>query len=74
MRALFSQVVPDEIMENISDQIQQVQTIPKRLDQYSEREIEEFPKLFDWSVNGVESLFCFLRVMLLLVILLRVPC
>ena len=46
-----SQVVPDEIMENVSDQIQQVMAVPRRLDQYSQQEIEEFPKMFDWSVN-----------------------
>jgi hypothetical protein len=41
-------------MENVCDQIQQVQEIPKRLDEYSEKEIEEFPKLFDWYVDGLD--------------------
>ncbi|KAK7502199.1 hypothetical protein BaRGS_00006563 [Batillaria attramentaria] len=44
--------VPDEIMENISDQIRQVQEIPKRLDEYTEEEIQEFPKLFDCCWYG----------------------
>lgn len=42
------QKVPEEIMENISDQIRQVQEMPKRLDEFNEEEIEKFPKLFDW--------------------------
>nr|KAG5710350.1 hypothetical protein BaRGS_009066 [Batillaria attramentaria] len=47
--------VPDEIMENISDQIRQVQEIPKRLDEYTEEEIQEFPKLFDWPEDHVKD-------------------
>ncbi|KAL8598667.1 hypothetical protein ACOMHN_013550 [Nucella lapillus] len=47
--------VPEEVMANVSDQIRQVQAIPKRLDQYTEEEIEQFPKLFDWPENYVKD-------------------
>ncbi|KAK3592128.1 hypothetical protein CHS0354_019410 [Potamilus streckersoni] len=45
--------VPTEILTNISDQIQQVQPVPKRLDEYTQEEIESFPKLFDWPEDFV---------------------
>lgn len=44
----LEQKIPDEILENVSDQIRQVQPVAKRLDQYSEEEVTEFPKFFDW--------------------------
>ncbi|XP_025109264.1 39S ribosomal protein L13, mitochondrial-like isoform X2 [Pomacea canaliculata] len=47
--------IPDEIQENLSDQIIQVQEVPKRLDEYSEKEITEFPKLFDWPADYVKD-------------------
>ncbi|CAC5399130.1 RP-L13 [Mytilus coruscus] len=40
--------VPDEIMANISDQIQQIQIVPKRLEDYSQLEKENFPQIFEW--------------------------
>ena len=35
-------------MENISDQIRQIQIVPRRYDEYTSEEIESFPTLFDW--------------------------
>lgn len=40
--------VPDHIMCNVSDQIRQLRPVPKRLDQFSEEEIKNFPKIFDY--------------------------
>ncbi|XP_064625872.1 large ribosomal subunit protein uL13m-like [Lineus longissimus] len=40
--------VPPEIMKNVSDQIKQIMPVPKRLDEYSQEEVDKFPKLFDW--------------------------
>jgi hypothetical protein len=42
--------VPDEIMANISDQIQQIQIVPKRLEDFSQVERDNFPSIFDWYV------------------------
>ncbi|KAK7100651.1 hypothetical protein V1264_023567 [Littorina saxatilis] len=47
--------IPDEILENVSDQIRQVQPVAKRLDQYSEEEVTEFPKFFDWPEDFVKD-------------------
>lgn len=40
--------VPSHLMKNVTNQISQCRPIPKNLDAYSEREIEEFPKLLDY--------------------------
>ncbi|XP_064607177.1 LOW QUALITY PROTEIN: large ribosomal subunit protein uL13m-like [Liolophura sinensis] len=40
--------IPDDVLKNVSDQIRQVQIIPKRLGEFTEQEIKDFPKLFDW--------------------------
>ena len=40
--------VPTEIANNISSQIQPPDRIPKGLDEYSEQEIKDFPKLWDY--------------------------
>ena len=45
---LSKQEVPPEIMGNVCDQIQQIQKVPKRLDEYTAEEIQAFPRLFDW--------------------------
>lgn len=37
-------------MANISDQIQQIQIIPKTLEQYSQEERDNFPNIFEWYV------------------------
>ena len=56
--------VPTEIANNISSQIQPPDRIPKGLDEYSEQEIKDFPKLWDypkdyrpvWNKNNVYML------------------
>eukprot|EP00095_Tigriopus_kingsejongensis_P002404 snap_masked-scaffold934_size79169-processed-gene-0.11 protein:Tk02404 transcript:snap_masked-scaffold934_size79169-processed-gene-0.11-mRNA-1 annotation:"39s ribosomal protein mitochondrial" len=41
-------VVPPEILRNVSAQIPQVRTVPKRLQEFSSQEVEEYPKLWDY--------------------------
>lgn len=45
--------VPEHIIKNVSDQIRQIQPVPKRLDEYTEEEVCEYPKLFDWPETHV---------------------
>ena len=45
--------VPDHIMANISDQIPRLRTLPKTIDDYSQEEIQKFPKLFDYPKDYV---------------------
>ncbi|CAH8483936.1 unnamed protein product [Dicrocoelium dendriticum] len=42
------ETIPKDILGNLSGVIPRVMPIPKRLSEYTERELEEFPKLFDW--------------------------
>lgn len=37
-------------MENVTDVIRQIQVVPKTLEDYTEEELKEFPKIFDWYV------------------------
>ncbi|KAA0188283.1 putative 50s ribosomal protein L13 [Fasciolopsis buskii] len=41
-------MVPKELIKNVSGVIRQVMPVPRRLDDYTEAELAEFPKLFDW--------------------------
>ncbi|THD26148.1 putative 50s ribosomal protein L13 [Fasciola hepatica] len=45
------ETVPKELISNISGVIRQVMPVPKRLDEYTQAELNEFPKLFDWPQN-----------------------
>ncbi|CAL8135423.1 unnamed protein product [Orchesella dallaii] len=45
--------IPKDIIQNITDQIPQLRTVPKRLKDYSQEEIEKFPKLFDYPKEHV---------------------
>ena len=40
--------VPDHILENVSDQIRQLRPIPKSLDQLTQQELKDFPKIFEY--------------------------
>ncbi|CAG2101487.1 unnamed protein product [Medioppia subpectinata] len=40
--------IPQHIMHNVSHQIRQLRPIPKRLDQFTDDELKEFPKVFDY--------------------------
>lgn len=45
--------VPKEIMENVTNQIKQLRDVPTRLQTYSDKEIEEFPKIVDYPKDYV---------------------
>ncbi|CAH1108668.1 unnamed protein product [Psylliodes chrysocephalus] len=45
--------VPSNLLSNISNQIKQLRPKPKRLDEYTEKEIQEFPKLIDLPKNHI---------------------
>ncbi len=45
--------VPEEIMANVSDQIPQVRPVPKKLEEYTEEEVRDFPKLWDYPEEYV---------------------
>jgi large subunit ribosomal protein L13 len=47
--------VPEEIMENITNQIQPLRPIPKTLDSYSNEEIEKYPKIIDYPQDYLLS-------------------
>lgn len=45
--------LPDEIRENISNQIRQLRRVPVRLDHIDEETREKFPKIMDYPKNYV---------------------
>ncbi|XP_018015909.1 39S ribosomal protein L13, mitochondrial [Hyalella azteca] len=45
--------VPEEILRNVSAQLRQMRAVPKRLDHYTEDEVKNFPKLFEWPKDYV---------------------
>lgn len=47
--------VPEEIMENITNQIRPLRPRPKPLESYSKKEIEKYPKIIDYPDNYVLS-------------------
>jgi len=47
--------VPEDILRNISGEIQQVMPVPIRLDEYSQEERNKFPRLFDWPEDYIIS-------------------
>lgn len=46
-------VIPPEIQANISNQLRQVRPVPKRIDEYDEETIKNFPKIMDYPENYV---------------------
>ncbi|XP_054160726.1 39S ribosomal protein L13, mitochondrial-like [Oppia nitens] len=40
--------VPQHIMRNVSDQIRQLRTVDKPIQQYTKQQIKDFPKIFDY--------------------------
>jgi len=42
------EVVPKHIMDNVTDQIRQLRRVDKSINDYTERELDEFPKIFDY--------------------------
>lgn len=45
--------VPNELLANVSNQIRQLRPVPKRLDHYSEEEVQTAPKLIDFPKEYV---------------------
>lgn len=45
--------IPEEIKKNISGQIRPLKAVPKRLQEYSDEEIKNFPKLFDYPKDYI---------------------
>uniref|UniRef100_A0A1B6DE18 39S ribosomal protein L13, mitochondrial n=1 Tax=Clastoptera arizonana TaxID=38151 RepID=A0A1B6DE18_9HEMI len=45
--------IPQEILENIGNQIPILRQVPRRLQTYSETEIKEFPKIMDYPKDYV---------------------
>jgi large subunit ribosomal protein L13 len=41
--------IPMRILENIGNQMEQVQPVPRRSDQISAQERSRFPAIFDWK-------------------------
>jgi len=50
--------VPSDILSNLSGQIPQVRPIPKPLDEYTNKEFETVPRLFDWPEEYVIAVGC----------------
>lgn len=47
--------VPEEVMENITNQIPPLRSIPKTLGSYSKEEIEKYPKIIDYPEDFILS-------------------
>lgn len=45
--------IPEETLGNISNQLRQARPVPKRIDQYDEETIKNFPKIMDYPSNYV---------------------
>lgn len=45
--------IPEEIRPNISGQIRPLRPVPKRLTEYTEEEINTYPKVFDYPNDYV---------------------
>lgn len=45
--------VPEDIMRNITNQIRPLKIVPRTLDTYTEEEIKNFPKIFDYPEDYV---------------------
>lgn len=43
--------VPEEILKNVSNQIQQLRNVPRKLSSYSKEEIRQYPKLLDYPLD-----------------------
>ncbi|CAH1967522.1 unnamed protein product [Acanthoscelides obtectus] len=45
--------VPKELLGNVSNEIRQLRPMPKRLDDYPEKDVKEFPKVIDYPKDYV---------------------
>uniref|UniRef100_A0A5S6QK73 39S ribosomal protein L13, mitochondrial n=1 Tax=Trichuris muris TaxID=70415 RepID=A0A5S6QK73_TRIMR len=48
LHLLADDVIPEHLMKNVSNQLEQVMRVPKRYDEYTEEERKAIPALFDW--------------------------
>jgi large subunit ribosomal protein L13 len=47
--------VPSDVISNICGQIHQVRPVPRRLDEYTKQELQNFPHLYNWPADYVIS-------------------
>ncbi|CAH0764240.1 unnamed protein product [Diatraea saccharalis] len=45
--------VPDDVLQNVSNQIRQLRPVPTRLDHIPEEEVQNFPKVMDYPEDYV---------------------
>lgn len=45
--------VPEGVMENITNQIRPLRSIPKTMESYSKETIKKFPKIFDYPEDYI---------------------
>lgn len=45
--------VPEEIMGNVTNQIRPVRPVPRTIASYSQKEIEAFPKIWDYPKDYI---------------------
>lgn len=45
--------IPDDIRANLTGQIRQVMPVPRRLDEFTDEERKNFPRLFDWPEDYI---------------------
>lgn len=45
--------VPTEILGNVTNQIKPLRLVPRTLDTYTEEEIKEFPKVYDYPKDFI---------------------
>ena len=41
--------IPEHVLENISDQIRQLRPVHKSIQEYSQEELKQYPKIFDYA-------------------------
>ncbi|KAL0278994.1 UNVERIFIED_CONTAM: hypothetical protein PYX00_000647 [Menopon gallinae] len=47
--------VPEQILNNVTNQIRQLRKVPRKIESYSEKEIYEYPKLFEFHKDFVDN-------------------
>ena len=47
--------VPKDIIENVSNQIRQTRSVPKRLDHYEPEVTENFPRIIDFPKDYIKK-------------------
>lgn len=47
------QEVPEDLLKNVSSQIRQLRPVPRTLASYSDKEVDEFPKINDFPKDYI---------------------